>query len=175
MPSQQQTMYVIRDGTVLAMNTAGLPHTPRTDTGFSVLTDTLNGFPGLSVKGWYHDLPVGERIVTPIAAELNFLGYAGSLPPINECIPGLSANIYVRQFPNAESVLVDSGGAAVASTASAEGAVGMDFVNIFQSDPTYPTLKLAITLGTDGRAMFIPLANPNIAGDHRMSWRLLGR
>ena len=173
--SQVQTMYVIRDGTVLAMNTTGLPHSPRTDTDFSQLTDLTKGFPGLSVKGWYHDLPVGERIVTPIAAELNFLGYAGSKPPANECIPGLSANIYVRKFPNGESVLSDGGTGVLPSTPSDEGAVGMDFVNIFQTDPTYPTLKLAITLGSDGKTIYIDLKNPDVQGDHRMSWRLLGR
>ena len=86
---QVQTMYVIRDGTVLKMNSAGLPHKPRSDADFSKLTDFIDGFSKLSVKGWYHDLPKGERIISPIAAELNLLGYAGSLPPENECLPGL--------------------------------------------------------------------------------------
>jgi type IV pilus assembly protein PilY1 len=172
---QVQTMYVIRDGTVLKMNSAGLPHKPRGDADFSVLTDTIKGFSGLTVKGWYHDLPKGERIIAPIAAELNLLGYAGALPPENECLPGLSANIYVRDFPHAASQLVDGTGAAVASTAAPEGAVGMEFVNIYSDTPNDPTLKLAITLGSDGKTQYIDLIKNSISGDHRMSWRLIGQ
>ena len=152
---QVQTMYVIRDGTVLKMNTSGLPYNPRTDADFtSVDASSTAGFGGLSVKGWYMDLPKGERIISPIAAELNLLGFAGSLPPENECLPGLAANIYVRDFPHAESQLVDSGGAAVASTYAKDGAVGMEFINIYSETPNDPTLKLAITLGSDG--MLLP-------------------
>ena len=172
---QVQTMYVIRDGTALKPNSAGLPHKPRTDAGFSPLTDMIKGFAGLTVKGWYHDLPKGERIIAPIAAELNLLGYAGALPPENECLPGLSANIYVRDFPHAETQLVDGSGAAVASTAAPEGAVGMEFVNIYSDTPNDPTLKLAITLGSDGKTQYIDLKKLEIGGAHRMSWRLLGQ
>lgn len=172
---QVQTMYVIRDGTALKMNTSGLPHKPRTDADFWKLTKTIDGFSKLSVKGWYHDLPKGERIISPIAAELNLLGYAGSLPPENECLPGLAANIYVRDFPFGASQLVDTSGSPVAEVLAEEGAVGMEFVNIYSDTPNDPTLKLAITLGSDGKTMYIDLAKNLISGDHRMSWRLLGR
>jgi Tfp pilus tip-associated adhesin PilY1 len=172
---QVQTMYVIRDGTALKMNTSGLPHKPRTDADFSKLTNMTDGFSKLSVKGWYHDLPKGERIISPIAAELNLLGYAGSLPPENECLPGLAANIYVRDFPFGASQLVDTSGSPVSEFYASEGAVGMEFVNIYSDTPNDPTLKLAITLGSDGKTMYIDLAKNPISGDHRMSWRLLGR
>ena len=56
-----------------------------------------------------------------------------------------------------------------------DGAVGMEFVNIYSDTPNDPTLKLAITLGSDGTTMYIDLAKSLISGDHRMSWRLLGR
>ncbi len=173
--SQVQTMYVIRDGTALKMNDAGLPHKPRTDGDFtSISSSSTAGMSGLSVKGWYMDLPVGERIIAPIAAELNVLGWAGSLPPENECLPGLSANIYVRDFPHADSQLVDSGGNPVASVKVDEGAVGMELVNLYSETPNDPTLKLAITLGTDGKTMYISLKKGTLSGDHRMSWRLMG-
>jgi len=172
---QVQTMYVIRDGTALKMNSTGLPHKPRTDADFSKLVSFIDGFSKLSVKGWYHDLPKGERIISPIAAELNLLGYAGSLPPENECLPGLAANIYVRDFPFGASQLVDSSGSPIAEYYASEGAVGMEFVNIYSDTPNDPTLKLAITLGSDGKTMYIDLAKNLISGDHRMSWRLLGR
>ena len=173
---QQQTMYAIRDGTVLKANTTDVPFKPRTDTDFTVVSNTnVGGFSGLSVKGWYMDLPVGERIIAPIAAELGLLGWAGSKPPDNECLAGLKANIYVRKFTNAESVVEDDGGTVVASYPVDEGAVGMEFINVYSADPNDPTLKLAITLGTDGKTKFVDIAKSAIVGDHRMSWRLMGQ
>ncbi|HET9337831.1 MAG TPA: PilC/PilY family type IV pilus protein [Casimicrobiaceae bacterium] len=173
---QVQTMYVIRDGTALKMNSAGLPHKPRSDTDFTSIASTdTKGFSGVSVKGWYQDLPKGERIIAPIAAELNLLGFAGSLPPENECLPGLAANIYVRDFVHAATQLSDSSGAPTPSIAADEGAVGMEFVNIYSDTPNDPTLKLAITLGTNGKTEYIDLVKNSITGDHRMSWRLIGQ
>ena len=177
---QVQTMYVIRDGTVLKPNTTDVPFKPRGDPDFTVEPSSdIAGFAGLSVKGWYMDLPAGERIVTPIAAELGLLGYAGSKPPDNECLPGLAARIYVRKFTNAESIVLqcDSSGTCgvVDALDVAEGAVGMEFVNIFSTTPNDPTLKLAITLGTTGKTMYIDLEKGSVSGDHRMSWRLLGQ
>jgi hypothetical protein len=172
---QVQTMYVIRDGTVLKPTTAGLPIQPRGDADFTVESSSdIAGFSGLSVKGWYMDLPKGERIITPIAAELGLVGWAGSKPPENECLAGLQARIYVRKFTNAESV-VEDGGSVVDALGVDEGAVGMEFINVFSSTPNDPTLKLAITLGTNGTTMYIDLAKGIFSGDHRMSWRLLGQ
>jgi len=171
-----QTMYAIRDGTVLKPLSSGLPLKPRSDTDFTVVAnDNVAGFPGLSVKGWYMDLPKGERIITPIAAELGLLGWAGSKPPDNECIAGLKASIYVRKFSNAESVLEDDAGTAIASLNVDEGAVGMEFVNVYSATPNDPTLKLAITLGTDGHTKYIDIKKGTFSGDHRMSWRLMGQ
>ncbi|HEY8242013.1 MAG TPA: PilC/PilY family type IV pilus protein [Casimicrobiaceae bacterium] len=174
---QQQTMYAMRDGTVLKPLASGsLPLQPRGDVDFTVVDPTsVAGFTGLSVKGWYMDLPVGERIITPIASELGLLGWAGSKPPDNECLPGLKASIYVRKFTNAESVVEDDTGTVVASLNVDEGAVGMEFINVYSTTPNDPTLKIAITLGTDGRTMYIDLAKGIFSGDHRMSWRLMGQ
>ena len=171
---QVQTMYVIRDGTALKMSTAGLPHKPRGDAAFSELTDLINGFSTLTVKGWYHHLPKGERIIAPIAAELNLLGYAGSLPPENECLPGLAANIYVREFTTGESQLEDTFGNPVASIFEQYGAVGMEFVNLYNDSDSTPDLALGVTRGSDGKTSYYRPKSPPIGNDHRMSWRLLG-
>jgi type IV pilus assembly protein PilY1 len=172
---QVQTMYVIRDGTALKMGTTGLPHKPQTDAGFDVLTDLVNGLDKLSVKGWYHNLDKGERIIAPIAAELNLLGYAGSLPPENECLPGLAANIYVREFTTGESQLVDDvSGDPVASIYEQYGAVGMEFVNLYNDTDSTPDLALGVTRGSDGKTSYYRPKSPPIGADHRMSWRLLG-
>jgi type IV pilus assembly protein PilY1 len=174
--NQVQTMYVIRDGTALQHNNTGLPHNPRTDSGFtSVSRSSIAGFSGLSIKGWYQDLPAGERIISPIAAELNLLGWSGALPPENECLPGLAANLYVRDFPHGGSQLLDEDGDPTAWIFAEEGAVGMEFVNIYSETPNDPTLKLAITLGTTGKTIYIDLVKNSTFGDHRMSWRLLGQ
>jgi type IV pilus assembly protein PilY1 len=173
---QVQTMYVIRDGTVLKPTTAGLPFKPRSDTDFTVeASSDIAGFAGLSIKGWYMDLPKGERIITPIAAELGLVGWSGSKPPSNECLAGLEARIYVRKFTNAESVVETSSGTVVDALPVAAGSVGMEFVDVYSATPDDPTLKLAITLGTDGTTMYIDLAKGSVGGDHRMSWRLIGQ
>ena len=177
---QRQTMYVIRDGTVLKMNSSGLPHKPRGDSDFSNLKDAdadfIKGFEALSVKGWYHDLPMGERIIAPIAAELNLLGYAGSLPPENECLPGLAANIYVRNFVFGESKLTDpDSGDPVAYINEPFGAVGMEFVNLYNEESSTPELALGVTRGSDGKTSYYKPELPFLTNDHRMSWRLLGR
>ena len=175
---QVQTMYVIRDGTALKMNTAGLPHKPRGDADFSELTGTelITGFSKLTIKGWYHHLEKGERIIAPIAAELNLLGYAGSLPPENECLPGLAANIYVREFTTGESQLEDPiTGDPTSSIREDYGAVGMEFVNLFNDTDSTPDLALGVTRGSDGKTSYYRPKSPPIGSDHRMSWRLLGR
>lgn len=177
--TQVQTMYAIKDGTVLAKGTSGLPHKPRTGSGYEKLTDGLNGLPAVAEKGWYHDLPTGERIIAPIQAELNMIAYAGALPPENECLTGLAANIYVRDFTRGKSLLRDAGGVAVASAYSEQGAVGIELIKTYNPDEVsgkdYPSYRVAITLGSDGKMITFELGKPTIFGAHRMSWRLLGQ
>ena len=176
---QVQTMYAIKDGTVLTNGTSGLPHKPRTGSGYDKLTDGLNGLSAVSEKGWYHDLPKGERIIAPIQAELNIIAYAGALPPENECLTGLAANIYARDFTRAKSMLRDDGGTAVASAYSEQGAVGIELIKTYDPDEVtgkgYPSYRVAITLGSDGKMITYKTEPPKIFGAHRMSWRLLGQ
>jgi hypothetical protein len=108
------------------------------------------------------DLPKGERIITPIAAELGLVGWAGSKPPDNECLAGLKASIYVRKFTNAESISRTTRARVVPSLNVDEGAVGMEFVNVYSSTPNDPTLKLAITLGTNGKTKYIDIAKARV-------------
>ena len=57
---------------------------------------------------------------------MNLLVYAGSLPPENECLSGLAANIYAREFTRGASQLREKDGEPfVESIYSAEGAVGV--------------------------------------------------
>ena len=72
-------------------------------------------------------------------------------------------------------MLEDDGGTTVASLNVDEGAVGMEFVNVYSATPNDPTLKLAITLGTDGHTKYIDIKKGTFSGDHRMSWRLMGQ
>ena len=105
-------MYVIRDGTALQdeHGRAAVPAAHRRRLRRRSPTP-IKGFSGLSVKGWYHDLPAGRahrradrRRAEPASAT------PARLPPENECLPGLSANIYVREFPHGATQLVDGSG-----------------------------------------------------------------
>jgi type IV pilus assembly protein PilY1 len=173
---QVQTMYAIRDGTVLEMGKS-LPHKPRTDSGFEKLTDGLAGLSVATEKGWLHDLPKGERIIAPIQAEVNLLVYAGSLPPENECLSGLAANIYAREFTRGASQLREKDGEPfVESIYSAEGAVGVELIKLYKGEgAAQPTFRVAITRGTDGKMISFPVNLPGVSAQHRMSWRLLGQ
>ena len=173
---QVQSMYALRDGTVLEMSkTVG--YKPRTDSGFEKITDGLAGLSTVPEKGWIHDLPKGERIIAPIQAEVNLLVYAGSLPPENECLSGLAANIYAREFTRGASQLREKDGEPfVESIYSAEGAVGVELIKLYKGEgATQPTVRVAITRGTDGKMTSFPVNLPGGTADHRMSWRLLGQ
>jgi len=173
---QVQSMYGLRDGTVLEMGKT-LPHKPRTDSGFEKITDGLTGLSSAPEKGWIHDLPKGERIIAPIQAEVNLLVYAGSLPPENECLSGLAANIYAREFTRGASQLREKDGEPfVESIYSAEGAVGVELIKLYKGEGvTQPTVRVAITRGTDGKMTSFPVNLPGGSAQHRMSWRLLGQ
>ena len=173
---QVQTMYALRDGTVLTKG-GGLPHKPRTASGFEKITDGIAGLSALPEKGWLHDLPKGERIIAPIQAEVNLVVYAGALPPENECLTGLAANLYGREFTKGASQLRETdGGAFVDHIYSAEGAVGVELIKLYKGEgAAQPTVRVAITLGSDGKMISFPVNLPGVSAQHRMSWRLLGQ
>jgi type IV pilus assembly protein PilY1 len=178
--NQQQTFYAIRDGTTTTPNPITAALQPRTD--FDALSSVSNGeILGLKQKpdkGWYDDLPAGERIITPVRAAVSVVAYAGTAPQDNPCLTGLPATLYVRGYSVGESLLTDASGA-IRGIYEAQGAVGLD-ISIF-TDSSGPQsaagvdIRVAITAGTTGDVIFQHINPPAFLAAHRMSWRLLGQ
>jgi hypothetical protein len=178
--NQVQTFYAIRDGTASTPITpwpAALD--PRTD--MSLITAAL-GITGLVTKpdkGWFDDLPVGQRIVTPVQAALSLVAYVGTSPQTDPCLTGQPATVYAREYARGNSLLLDSGGVGVESIFAAEGGVGVELVALNSSSGGgsggFPDLRIAITAGTTGKVTFYKPKDPDFAQKHRMSWRLLGQ
>jgi hypothetical protein len=173
---QIQTMYAIRDGTVLKPLTSGLPFKPRGDADFSVgRRDDHGGILGIVGEGLVHG-PAQGRADHHADRRRARSGRLGGFEAARQRVPGgpegerLRAQVHQhgvdrrgRRARWSRSINVD------------EGAVGMEFVNVYSSTPNDPTLKLAITLGTNGKTIYIDLAKAAFLGDHRMSWRLMGQ
>jgi len=142
-----------------------------------------NGITGLVSKpdkGWYDDLPVGQRIVTPIQAALSLVAYVGTSPQTDPCLTGQPATVYAREYARGNSLLLDTDGVTpVESIFAAEGGVGVELVALDGASGGgsggYPDLRIAITAGTTGKVTFYKPKNPDFAQKHRMSWRLLGQ
>ena len=176
---QIQTMYAIRDGTVAAPITPW-PATlaPRTD--MAAVTDAA-GLAAKPDKGWYDDLPLGQRIVVPVQAALSLVAYVGTSPQTDPCLTGQPGTLYAREFGRGDSLLVDNTGATIESLFVAEGIVGLSLVTLSggSSDTEsggFPDLRIALTAGSPGiKTNFVKPLAPNFAKQHRMSWRLLGQ
>jgi type IV pilus assembly protein PilY1 len=174
---QQQTFYAIRDGTTTTPSPITAALDPRTD--FVALTDKLNGLSAKPAKGWYDDLPAGQRIVTGVQAALGVVAYVGTSPQDNPCLTGLPATLYVREFAQGDSLLTDAGGNPVTGISEVQGAVGLD-VAIF-TDSTGPQsassldIRIAVTTGTTGDVLFQRVKLPAVLAAHRIFWRLLGQ
>ncbi len=173
---QEQTFYAIRDGTTTTPNpiTAALS---RAD--LVALTDKINGLSSKPAKGWYDDLPAGERIITPVQAALSVVAYAGTSPQDNPCLTGEPATLYVREFSLGESLLSDAGGNPVEGIGEVQGAVGLD-IAIFSdasgaNSASGVDIRVAVTAGTTGDVIFQHIKPPSFLSAHRMSWRLLGQ
>ncbi|TMH48787.1 MAG: hypothetical protein E6H60_11265 [Betaproteobacteria bacterium] len=175
--NQQQTFYAIRDGTTTVPNPIVAALQPRTD--FVALTDKLNGLSAKPAKGWYDDLPAGERMITGVQAALGVVAYVGTSPQDNPCLTGLPATLYVREFALGDSLLTDAGGNPVVGISEVQGAVGLD-IAIF-SDSTGPQsassldIRIAITPATGAPPIFKRIELPAVLAARRMSWRLLGQ
>jgi hypothetical protein len=174
---QQQTFYAIRDGTTSTPLPITAPLDPRTD--FVPLTDKINGLSAKPAKGWFDDLPAGQRLVTNVQAALGVVAYVGTSPQDNPCLTGLPATLYVREFALGDSLLTDAGGSPVVGISEVQGAVGLD-IAIF-TDSTGPQsassldIRIAVTAGTTGDVFFQRIRLPAVLSAHRMSWRLLGQ
>jgi type IV pilus assembly protein PilY1 len=179
--NQVQTFYAIRDGTASQPLTPW-PATlaPRTDMDAITVANGITGLASKPDKGWFDDLPVGQRIVTPVQAALSLVAYVGTSPQTDPCLTGQPATVYAREYARGNSLLLDTDGVTpVESIFAAEGGVGVELVALDGANGGgsggYPDLRIAITAGTTGKVTFYKPKNPDFAQKHRMSWRLLGQ
>jgi len=176
--SQQQTFYAIRDGTADAP--WPLPATPvsRSTVGMDFITNNAAldfGLAGKPDKGWFDDLPIGQRIVVPPQAALSIAAYIGTSAQTDPCLTGLQATIYARDYATGKSDLSDGGGNIVENIPVPEGGVGLEIVSVATSTSGPPDVRLVITPAVKTKPpIIIKPKPPSLLSQHRMSWRLLG-
>jgi type IV pilus assembly protein PilY1 len=175
-PEQQQTMYAIRDGTLTAILTGGLPILPRV-TMKPIHADGVSAIVGGALNGWYHDLPNtatdSERIVVDVIANVNAATYIGTQVTQDPCIVDLPAYLYVHDYTTGESLLESGpGGPIIASIYLPTGAVGVQLAGFIQPD-TSQTLGGIITSESGGNSVVFNIKNAVTGPGARMSWRLL--
>jgi hypothetical protein len=177
--NQQQTFYAFRDGTADAP--LPLPAIPlsRNTVGMEFITNSAAldfGLAGKPAKGWFDDLPVGQRIVVPPQAALSIAAYIGTSAQSDPCLTGMQATIYARDYSTGKSDLVDGGtGDVVQGISIAEGGVGLDIVSVSTGVGGVPDIRLVITPALKNKPpIFIKPKPPSLLSQHRMSWRLLG-
>ena len=91
--AQRQTFYAIRDGTLAAPLTTGLPINPRVSMK-AVNTDKVSSIVGGAPNGWYDDLPLtptAERIVVDVAGgreHRRVRRHAGAERPVRDLAAG---------------------------------------------------------------------------------------
>ncbi len=174
--TQIQTMYAFRDGTATAPGPIALA-TTRTTTGMEAVTDNINGLTTTRPdKGWYFDLPAGQRIIVPVQAALSVVAFIGTSPQTDPCLTGQPATIYAKGFATANTVLLDDLGSLTPSIYSPQGAVGLEMIIVPPvpgDPPTEVKLQLAVTMGTSGNILAPRIRLPDFVMQHRMSWRLL--
>ena len=174
--TQSQRMYAMRDGTHLTPTPQANP--PLTVADLDLVSGVAGLGPGVvATKGWYDDLPPGQRIVkTPVTA-VGLIGYISTGLPLDPCTVGQPVNIYVRQFGNGESRL-QSGGSYVETIYEPTGGASVDVVATY--DPTctancVPNIKIVVTSATNSQVLLFDAKLPDILGQHRLSWRTLSQ
>jgi type IV pilus assembly protein PilY1 len=170
---QQQTMYAIRDGTLAAPETAGLPIQPRV-TMVPVNADKVSAIVGGAPNGWYDDLPAApnERVVVDVQADVNIVNYVGTQAQDDPCSIALPANLYARDFTTAKSLLLQAG-VTVASVYLPDGGVGTINVGRIQPDGSQ-SLAVLVSAGDPSKPIKpVDVQNPVTGPGSRLSWRLL--
>jgi Tfp pilus tip-associated adhesin PilY1 len=175
-PEQQQTMYAIRDGTLTAILTAGLPIQPRV-TMQPINADGVSAIAGGAPNGWYHDLPNkagdSERIVVDVIANVNAAAYIGTQVTQDLCVVDLPAILYVHDYTTGESLLQSgANGPIIASQLLSTGGVGIQLTGFVQADGSQ-TLGGIITSESGGNSTVFNIKNAVTGPGARMSWRLL--
>ena len=174
--TQQQTLYAIRDGTATTPNPFTVTLQPRAD--FVPLTDTVAGLTAKPSKGWYQDLPAGQRVVTPVVAALSLVAYAGTEAQDNPCLTGEPAVLYVRSFAIGETLLPGATAATAGGLDEPAGAVGLA-VTIFSDAAGVQSaggldIRVGVTTAA-GTIVFQTTITQSGLGMNRMSWRLFGQ
>jgi hypothetical protein len=178
--TQLQTFYAIRDGTANAPKVFGSKLSPRVDmVPLASAAEKLDGLATKPANGWFEDLAAGQRIITPIQAVVSVVGYVGTSPQTDPCLTGEPATLYVRQFSDGKSLLVDPTDPTETATVpfifEPNGGVGIEIVSFSENATAAgPDLRVGVTLG-DGKVKFFKIKKPDILSAHRMSWRLLGQ
>jgi type IV pilus assembly protein PilY1 len=173
-PPQQQTFYAIRDGTLDAMETSGLPIQPRV-TMSPINPDGVSAIVGGAPNGWYEDLPAtppnAERVVVDVNADVNIAAYIGTQAQNDPCVISLPASLYARDYTTGRSLIV-AGGIATHRISIAEGAVGGTLVG--RVDPTTGVQSLGWLISQEiPGSKPIDIINPVTGPGNRLSWRLL--
>ena len=122
------------------------------------------------------DLPLGQRIVTNVEADLNVVTFIGTEVPNDPCLTSLPAFIYGREYTTAESDVVDNvTGLTLASYFSAQGAVSNDLIAVVNPlSPNFPTLMVGFSQETNGGIGSVKISPKSFGNGIRQSWRLLG-
>ncbi len=170
-PEQIQSMYAIRDGTLDTPLTAGLPINGRTSLAAA---SGIAGVSGAAPNGWRQDLPSGQRIVVDPVAEFNVVLYSGTVLQPDPCLTSLPAYVYGRDYVSAES-LVYTSGVQQPYFYTAEGAVGLDMVALYDPTKSFPVIA-GVASGGDasGGVKPVSIKPKSFGGGHRLSWRILG-
>ena len=180
---QQQTYYAIRDGTLQAVQTAGLPIQPRA-TMVSVPYGQTAPIVGGAPNGWYEDMPNNpadpilgaQRIVVDPVSQVNIAAWIGTKIQDDPCQLSLPAYLYARDYTAAGSLL-ESGGALVPSFWNQDasggdlGGAGLQLVGRVQADGSL-SLGALVSGEVPGTTPF-DIKNPVTGPGLRWSWRLL--
>ncbi len=178
--TQVQTLYALRDGTSDApwpISPNFTPPVSRSTTGMlPLIHDLANefGLPGKPDKGWFDDLPAGQRIVVAPQAELSEVAYIGTSAQADPCLTGMAANLYIRNYANGKSQVTDGGGTVIESAYIPEGGVGLEIVKVQTDAGSPPEIRVVVTTTIPKSIIVIKPKQPPIVSQHRMSWRLLG-
>ena len=127
-------------------------------------------------NGWYHDLPDGtsgtpaERIVIDVEADVNAVSYIGTQIPSDPCTIALPANVYVREYTTATSLITDPINGWFYHDTS--GGVGMQIVGMVDPNTGATVLSGLLSHEIPGTVP-VKFNPPTNFGRNRFSWRLL--
>lgn len=173
-PPQTQTMYAIRDGTLLAPASTGLPIKPRL-TMSATNADGVSAIAGGAPNGWYHDLPNvsgnSQRIVVDPQSNVNVAAYVGTKVQDDPCLISLPATLYARDYTTGEALTMD-GSTVVSGIDFEKGLVDIETVGMIQDDGS----QVVGIIGSQEVPGIKPakIKNKFTGIGTRMSWRLLG-